>query len=220
MERLTLGKMQNPIRGFLHGGAAVATLVGFLFLIHRAWGNGPAIVGAVIFGGALLAMYTVSSLYHSIPWGERWKARLQRVDHSMIFLVVAGTFTPIAIAALDGAALVVSLTVIWSIAATGILLKSLLPEVKTWLSVTLQMLMGWSVLVFIPTVLDELGTAAVVLIAMGGLAYSLGMIIFTTKWPRLWDRGFSYHELFHVLVVTGSSLHFLVIFRYALPATL
>ena len=214
-----MGKMQNPIRGFLHGAAAAAAVVGLFILLSRAQGSGPAITGTLIFGSALLIMYTVSAMYHSIPWGEQWKARLQRVDHSMIFLVVAGTFTPIAIAALDGAWLVVALSVIWAIALAGILLKALLPNVKTWLSLTLQMLMGWSLLVWIPAINTQLGTAAVVLIGIGGLCYSVGVIIFTTKRPKLFPRSFSYHELFHVLVITGSTLHFLVIFWYAIPST-
>lgn len=219
MKRVTLGKMQNPIRGFLHGAAAAAAVVGLFVLLDRARGSGPAITGTLIFGGALLIMFTVSALYHSIPWGDQWKDRLQRVDHSMIFLVVAGTFTPIAIAALDGAWLVVGLSVIWAIALAGILLKALLPNVKTWLSLTLQMVMGWSLLVWIPAINTQLGTAAVVLIGIGGLCYSVGVIIFTTKRPRLFPRSFSYHELFHVLVITGSTLHFLVIFWYAIPST-
>jgi hemolysin III len=219
MKRVTLGKMQNPIRGFLHSAAAAAAVVGLFVLLNRAQGSGPAITGTLIFGGALLIMYTVSALYHSIPWGDQWKDRLQRVDHSMIFLVVAGTFTPIAIAALDGAWLVVALSVIWAIALAGILLKALLPNVKTWLSLTLQMVMGWSLLVWIPAIHTQLGTAAVVLIGIGGLCYSVGVIIFTTKRPRLFPRSFSYHELFHVLVITGSTLHFLVIFWYAIPST-
>ena len=219
MKRVTLGKMQNPIRGFLHGAAAVAAVAGLFVLLNRAQGSGPAVTGTLIFGGALLIMYTVSALYHSIPWGDQWKTRLQRVDHSMIFLVVAGTFTPIAIAALDGAWLVVALSVIWAIALAGILLKALLPNIKTWLSLTLQMVMGWSLLVWIPSINAQLGTAAVVLIGIGGLCYSVGVIIFTTKRPRLFVRSFSYHELFHVLVITGSTLHFLVIFWYAIPST-
>ena len=219
MKRVTLGRMQNPIRGFLHGAAAAAAVVGLFVLLNRAQGSGPAITGTLIFGGALLIMYTVSAVYHSIPWGDQWKTRLQRVDHSMIFLVVAGTFTPIAIAALDGAWLVVGLSVIWAIALAGILLKALLPNVKTWLSLTLQMVMGWSLLVWIPAINTQLGTAAVVLIGIGGFCYSVGVIIFTTKRPRLFPRSFSYHELFHVLVITGSTLHFLVIFWYAIPST-
>jgi hemolysin III len=220
MNRLTLGKMQNPIRGFLHGGAAVATLVGLILLVIRAWGSAAAIVGALVFGLALLMMYTVSSLYHSIPWGNDWKVRLQRIDHSMIYLVVAGTFTPIAIAALDGVALAVGLGLLWGIATTGVFLKSLLPSVKTWLSVTLQLAMGWIAIVWIPRIVDELGVGAVVLILLGGLCYTVGAVIFLTKWPRLVPRSFSYHELFHVLVVTASILHFMAIWIYAIPATL
>lgn len=218
MERLTLGKMQNPIRGFLHGGAAVATMVGLGFLVHRAWGSGPAMIAALVFGVALLAMYTISSLYHSVPWTQRAKEALQRIDHSMIFLVVAGTFTPVAIAALEGAALVTALGIVWTIAVTGIAIKAFMPHVRTWLSVTLQLLMGWSALIWLPQVFEVLGIGAVALIAAGGLAYTAGVVIFTTKRPKLFPRSFSYHELFHVLVVAGSSLHFAAIFRYAIPA--
>ena len=220
VDRLTLGKMQNPIRGFLHGGAAVATVVGLVFLIIRAWGSAAALAGALIFGVALLVMYIVSSLYHSIPWGQRWKTRLQRVDHSMIYLVVAGTFTPVAIAVLDGVSMAVSLSVLWGIAATGIVLKSLLPNVKTWLSVSLQLSMGWIAIAWVPLIVEELGWSAVVLILLGGLCYTAGAVIFLTKWPRLLPRSFSYHELFHVLVVTASALHFMAIWLYAIPATI
>ena len=220
MDRLTLGKMQNPIRGFLHGSAAVATLVGLVLLIVRAWGSAAALAGVLIFGLALLVMYTVSSLYHSIPWDKTWKTRLQRADHSMIYLVVAGTFTPIAIAALDGVSLAVSLTVLWGMAATGVFLKSLLPNVKTWLSVSLQLAMGWIAIAWAPRSVDELGWGAVVLILLGGLSYTVGAVIFLTKRPRLLPKSFSYHELFHVLVVTASALHFMAIWIYAIPATL
>jgi len=219
MERVTLGRMQNPIRGFLHGGGAIATAIGLWFLLDRAWGRGPAITGALVFGGALLIMFTVSSLYHSVPWDPMWKTRLRRVDHSMIFLVVAGTFTPIAIASLSGAALVTALSIVWAIAITGIALKSLLPNVKTGLSVTLQMVMGWSALIWMPWVWAELGTTAIALIALGGLSYTVGTVIYAVKRPVLLPRSFSYHELFHVLVIVGSSFHFFAILLYAIPAT-
>jgi hemolysin III len=154
-----------------------------------------------------------------VPWDPQWKIRLQRVDHSMIFLVVAGTFTPIAIASLDGVALVVALSVVWSIAITGILLKALMPEIKTSLSVTLQMVMGWSALIWMPWVWIELGPGAIALIVLGGLCYTVGTVIFTSKRPRLFPRTFSYHELFHVLVIAGSSFHFFAVLLYAIPAT-
>jgi hemolysin III len=219
MERLTLGRMQNPIRGLLHGSAALATAVGLVFLVDRAWGRLAAVIGAILFGGALLVMFTVSSLYHSVPWDPEVKRILQRVDHSMIFLVVAGTFTPIAIASLDGIPLVVSLTVVWGIAVIGIILKAVMPETKTWLSVTLQMVMGWSAVVWMPWVWTELGAGAIALIVLGGVCYTVGTVIFTAKRPRLFPRTFSYHELFHVLVIAGSGFHFFAILLYAIPAT-
>lgn len=220
MDRITLGKMQNPIRGFLHGAAAIATIIGLGFLLAQSWGNAPAIAGALIFGIALLTMYTISSLYHSIPWGADWKQRLQRVDHSMIYLVVAGTFTPIAIAALDGVELALGLALVWSLALVGILLKALLPNVNTYLSIGLQLLMGWLALVFIPDIYRELGIGAIVFIFLGGLSYTLGAVVFASKRPKLWRNAFSYHELFHVLVIAGSVLHFIAVFGYAIPATI
>ncbi len=219
MQRLTLGKMQNPVRGFLHGGAALASVIGLGFLLERAWTRPAAVAGALVFGVALLVMYTVSSLYHSIPWGELWKRRLQKLDHSMIYLVVAGTFTPIAIAALRGSALALGMTLVWVLALAGILLKALLPDVRTSLSITLQLIMGWLAVVWMPQIYSRLGLAAVLLIALGGLSYTAGAIVFAMRKPKLFPRLFSHHELFHVLVVAGSAFHFAVILIYAIPAT-
>lgn len=218
MERLTLGKMQNPIRGFLHGSAAVAAGVGLVILLDRAWGRVGAVIGAIVFGGALIAMYTVSTLYHSVPWKEHWKTRLQRIDHSMIFLVVAGTFTPIALASLEGTPLVIGMGVVWGIALTGILLKALMPRIGTHLSVTLQMIMGWSALIWFPWIWRELGVGAIALIVLGGACYVVGTVIYATRRPRLFPRTFSHHELFHVLVVAGSTFHFFAVLRYAIPS--
>ncbi|MFB3050750.1 MAG: hemolysin III family protein, partial [Acidimicrobiia bacterium] len=113
-----------------------------------------------------------------------------------------------------------SLSVLWGMAATGVNLKSLLPNVKTWLSVSLQLSMGWIAIAWVPRIVDELGLGAVVLILLGGLSYTVGAVIFLTKRPKLLPRSFSYHELFHVLVVTASALHFMAIWIYAIPATI
>jgi len=210
--------MQNPIRGFLHGGAAVATLAGTIYLVSRTWGNTAALVGTLVFGFALLVMYTVSTLYHSIPWGTDWKRRLQRVDHSMIYLVVAGTLTPIALAGLEGLSLWLCLGLVWGIALIGILLKLVLPGVSTGLSVTLQLVMGWTVILWLPQIWTNLGPGAIGFIAIGGLFYTVGTVFFMTKRPQLFPRTFSYHELFHVFVVLASVFHFLAVALYAVPA--
>lgn len=219
MERLTLGRMQNPVRGLLHGGAAVASVIGLGFLLARAWDRPVAVIGALVFGVTLLVMYTVSSLYHSVPWSAVWKRRLQKIDHAMIYLLVAGTFTPIALASLTGAGLALALSLVWALAIAGILLKVLLPGTKTGLSVTLQMVMGWLAVIWMPQIFSSLGLVATLLIALGGLAYTTGAIVFATSRPKLFPRVFSHHELFHALVVTGSTLHFVAILIYAIPAT-
>lgn len=215
---MTLGRMQNPVRGFLHGGAALAALAGTVYLAAATWGNTAALIGVLVFGSALLVMYTVSSLYHSVPWGERWKGRLQRIDHSMIYLVVAGTFTPIAIAALGGASLWWCLGLVWGIAVVGIVLKLTSEKVSTRLSMTLQLIMGWTVILWIPQIWTSLGARAILLIALGGLFYTAGTVMFAMKRPRLFPRSFSYHELFHVFVVLASVFHFTAVVRYAIPA--
>lgn len=218
MDRMTLGRMQNPIRGFLHGGAALAALIGTIYLVSQTRGNTAAMIGSFVFGIALLVMYTVSTLYHSVPWRAEWKRRLQRIDHSMIYLVVAGTFTPIAVAGLRGAATWWCLGLVWGIALVGITLKLGLPSTSTGLSVTLQLVMGWTVIFWIPQIWGSLGARAIVFIAVGGLFYTTGSVVFLTKWPKLFPRTFSYHELFHVLVVVASVFHFLAIALYAVPA--
>lgn len=220
MDRMTWGRMQNPIRGFLHGGAALAALAGTVYLVSRSWDDRSAVVGSLVFGGALLVMYTVSSIYHSVPWSIGWKRRLQRIDHSMIYLVVAGTFTPIALAGLEGAARWWCLGFVWTIAVLGITLKIALRTVATGLSVSLQLAMGWTVILWLPQIWESLGAGAIVFIAVGGLFYTSGTVIFMMKRPRLSPRTFSYHELFHVFVILASVFHFLAVALYAIPAAI
>jgi hemolysin III len=136
----------------------------------------------------------------------------------MIYLVVAATFTPIAVAGLDEPAVWWCLGLVWGIAIVGIVLKLTLPGVATGLSVTLQLTMGWTVIFWVGQIWETLGTFAIALIALGGLFYTVGVVLFLTKRPKLFPRAFSYHELFHVFVVLASTTHFLAVALYAVPA--
>src|SRR4030042_1439667 len=102
-DRVRLGKMTNPVRGFLHGTAAVTSIVGAALITVLARGGAGVRASLLVFGVSLVSLYTASCLYHSIPWGPAWKARMQRLDHSMIYVLVARPFTPIAWIALAGA---------------------------------------------------------------------------------------------------------------------
>ena len=217
LTRWTLGKMQNPVRGFLHGGAAVTSVVGTIFLIMRAphW---PARIAAVVFGLGLLGLFTTSSLYHSIPWREAGKLRMQRLDHSMIFVLIAASYTPIAVMILEGTWRWIALAVAWGIALVGILNRVFAPMDRHVFSFSLMLILGWlSVPIMFPLA-SRAGTTAVVLMAIGGGLYTVGMIFKVTRWPKLWPLVFSAHELFHLFVVAASAVHWTATYRYVLTA--
>jgi hemolysin III len=213
-DRLCLGRMQNPVRGFLHGMAAVLSLVGAGVLWREAHGDVGMQIALVVFAASLVSLYTVSSLYHSVPWQTEWKQRMQRVDHSMIFVLVAGTYTPIAMVVLHGWLLAAALAATWGITVVGIAQKVFWPHVGHWLSITLQVVQGWLALPFLGTVARTLPAGAFWLVVLGGLSYTIGMIFFVTRRPRLWPHVFSYHEVFHVFVCAGSALHYAAILGY------
>lgn len=208
--------MQNPVRGFLHGFAALLALLGTAMLLTRA----PSIesrVAFIVFGLGLVALYTTSSLYHSVPWRTVWKRRMQRMDHSMIFVLIAGTYTPISVVALEGTLSILSLAGAWGIAFVGIAQQVLFPRERNTFGIALMTTLGWLALFIMWPLASAVGVAAVAWFAAGGVLYTVGMVMLVTNRPRLWPRVFSYHEAFHVLVVAASVLHFTATLRYVAP---
>lgn len=218
MDRITLGRMQNPVRGFVHGAAAIAAAAGLVALLAVNPGGFGLTLSLAVYAGSLVALFTISSLYHSIPWSETWKRRMRRLDHSAIFLVVAGTFTPFAAVALEGAWRTASLTAVWAAGIVGIVIKLVEKRIRLSISVTIQSVMGWAAVIPMWQIGRKLGIDTVVLIGVGGLLYTVGMVMFLVKRPRLAPRIFSAHELFHVMVVAASSVHFYAIATRVLPA--
>ncbi len=218
--RVTLGKMQNPVRGFLHGLAAVVSVVGAVFLLMRGPAEFPRQFSLLVFALSLVALYTVSSLYHSIPWQRAWKERMQRLDHSMIYVLVAGTYTPIAVIVLDGWVRAATLGAAWGIVVIGVLQKAFMPHVGSWFSISMQTIQGWIGIFLIVPLAQRLPGTALFLGALGGILYTVGMILFVTRRPSLWPRVFSYHEVFHVFVVAGSAVHYAMTLVYVAPFTL
>jgi len=212
-QRLTWGRMQNPVRGFLHGSAAGASVVGAVMLWGRSarWTDQIALL---VFALSMIGLYTVSSLYHSVPWPQASKARMQRVDHSMIYVLIAGTYTPIAWIVLDGWVCAAALAVAWGIAVLGILQKVFLPRVAEGFAIAMAIVQGWLALPFLVPLAYRLPAPAVMLMALGGVLYTVGAVFLVTERPRLWPHVFSYHEAFHVCVVAGSAAHYVLMFAY------
>jgi hemolysin III len=215
-DRVRLGKMTNPVRGILHGTAAVAFLVAIIVLIAVTPGGVPRRIALVAFGLGLVGLFTVSSLYHSVPWRPAVKQWMQRVDHTMIYVLIAGTFTPIAAIVLDGWLRIATLVVQWGIVAVGATEKLTRPVPSRNLSIALQTTQGWLAMFLLWPLAGRLPWTALLLIGVGGLLYTVGMVFLVTNRPRLWPRVFSYHEVFHVFVVAAATLHFIVVARYVM----
>jgi len=213
-ERFALGKMQNPVRGFLHGSAAVASIIGGIVLLARSSGGFHRQVSLLVFALSMVGLFTVSSLYHSVPWRRAWKKRMQRVDHSMIYVLIAGTYTPLAGIVLDGWLRWAVLATVWGIAVAGILQKAFLPKVPDGISIAMQATQGWLALPLFVPLGFRLPWPALLLMGLGGILYTVGMVFLVTERPRLWPRVFSYHEAFHVCVVAGCAMHFAVTLQY------
>lgn len=217
MERVTLGRMQNPVRGVLHGTAALAGMAGLMALLRRTPEAAETALAGVIFAASLTGMFTVSCLYHSVPWSPRWKTRMQRLDHAMIFLAVAGTYTPIGVAVLEGRWRSLSLAAVWAASLVGIILKFRLRDVNLRLSVTIQATLGAVTLIPMIGISSRFDLAALALAVVGSLAYTAGLVVFVRRRPDPIPHLFGFHETFHVLVVIGSASHFLLMLWYIVP---
>jgi len=215
--RATLGRMQNPIRGLLHGTSALLSVVGTAALWSRAHGDMFERGALLVFGLSLVCLFSVSSLYHAVPWSRVWKGRMQRIDHAMIYVLIAGTFTPMTLIVLDGGLRLAILALVWGIAAVGTAQKYWWPQLSDRYSLALQVAQGWLAVPLLAPIADRLGTPALSLLVLGGLLYMLGMLAYAFQRPRLWPRVFSYHEVFHVFVVAGSAVHFAMTFAYIAP---
>jgi hemolysin III len=214
-ERIRLGKMHHPVRGFLHGTAAVLSVVGAVLLTvvpveNTAWQR----LSLLAFGLSLVALYSVSALYHSVPWRAMWKRRMQRLDHTMIHVLVAGTYTPIAFIVLDGWLRWATLGVQWGIVLWGAIQQFAIRQPSQVLSIALQTTQGWFALALLWPLASRLPWTAILLITLGGVFYTVGMVLMVIGRPRLWPQVFSSHEVFHVLVVAGSSVHFAAVAGY------
>jgi len=177
-----------------------------------------AYVGGTVFAASLIALYTTSATYHTIPWGVRMRGLMKRLDHSMIFIVIAGSYTPFCLLAASTTWGVAILAIVWSIAACGVVLKMAWPGAPRWLGVGLYIATGWVALVAATEIAEWFALVPLALLAGGGVLYTLGAIIYATRRPDPFPTVFGYHEVFHVLVIAGSVLHFTLVAGYLMGA--
>ncbi len=215
-----MGQMPVPkprLRGVSHQWAFFCALVAGLVLVTIA-PNASARTAAAIYAASLAAMFGTSALYHRLDWRPRARRWMRRLDHSMIFVLVAGTYTPFAALVLGETLGTVLLAIAWSGALGGVILQLAWTDSPRWLDALVYIGLGWVSVIAMPQLLDRAGVGAVVLLALGGLFYSAGAIVYARKRPDPSPAVFGYHEIFHVLVIAAAIAHYVAIAAYALPA--
>jgi hemolysin III len=205
--------VKPSLRGVSHQYAFCVALAAGAALVVLARG-GEARVAALVYALSLSAMFGASALYHRIDWSPRPAAWLRRLDHSMIFVLVAGTYTPFAVLVLAPALGWTVLAVVWGGALVGIVISLLWIDAPRWLTALLYVALGWVSIVVMPQLWDRAGVLAVALLATGGLLYTAGAVVYARRRPDPVPRVFGYHEVFHVLVIAAAAVHFAAVALY------
>lgn len=198
------------LRGVLHLVAAFAAAAGTAWLLVEA-SSARAYVGAAIFGASLILLYSTSATYHRVWWPAGLRGIIKRLDHAMIFVLIAGTYTPFCLIVAGNAWGISILSVVWGIAGGGILVKMAWPHAPRWFGVLWYVMLGWTALVAGPQLFHWFGPLPLSLLGLGGLLYTIGGIVYALGRPDPWPRVFGYHEIFHAFTVGGSAVHFAIV---------
>jgi hemolysin III len=212
---LDLGKPR--LRGVSHQWAFYVSLALGAALVAAAEAGQPRLAAAV-YALSVAALFGTSALYHRITWASQAARRwMKRLDHSMIFFLIAGTYTPFALLVLDGTLATVILVVVWTGALAGSVMKLVWIDAPKALVAILYLALGWVAVAAFPTMLDELGITGTVLVAVGGLLYTAGALVYALQRPNPAPTVFGYHEVFHALVILAAALQYAVIAFYVIP---
>ncbi|GBR77105.1 hemolysin III family protein [Candidatus Termititenax persephonae] len=206
--------LKEPLNGLLHLFGAVLAIPATILLIVKSGGHALNIVAFSLYGFTLFMLYFWSTMYHWLPQNAGGKNQVfRKFDHLSIYALIAGTYTPFCLITLDGAWGWGLFGAVWGLAVAGIALQSVFINLPRWLTTTVYVLMGWLIVVAIKPLLVSLDARALPFLIGGGVVYSVGGVVYTLKKPNL-GKYFGFHELWHIMVLAGSVLHFLAMLLY------
>jgi hemolysin III len=215
----TLRLTKPRLRGVSHQWAFFVSVAIGAALVVAAPAGEPRLAAA-IYALSVAALFGTSALYHRITWASHAARRwMRRLDHSMIFFLIAGTYTPFALLALEGDLATVILIVVWAGALAGIFMKLLWIDAPKALVAVTYIMLGWVAVAAFPDLIERLGVAATTLVAVGGLLYTLGALVYAFQRPNPAPTVFGYHEVFHALVILAAALQYAVIAFYVMPGS-
>jgi len=204
------------LRGVFHQWAAVVAVpLGIALGLQAKTGRGT--LSAALFAASVVLMFTASGLYHRPTWTPVWRSWLRRLDHAGIYLLIAGTYTPIGLIVLRDDWRDVVLAVVWSGAAAALVLKFVWPTAPKWTAAVAGVSLGWVGVVVFPQLISRAGLTCGLLVLAGGLCYTVGAVVYSFKFPNPRPAVFGYHELFHVLVIAAVAFQYAAIAFFVVP---
>lgn len=209
-------KLRDPVSGLTHFFGLLISIAGLVILVYLAAKRATPwhIVSFSIFGASLILLYGASSLYHLLPLSEKGIRILRKIDHMMIFVLIAGTYTPVCLVPLRGPWGWSLFGSVWGIALIGMILKIVWLDAPRWFSTCVYVLMGWLVVIAFLPLARSMPPAGLEWLAAGGVLYTVGAVIYGTKRPRISLKWFGFHEIFHLFVLCGSFAHFWLMLKY------
>lgn len=218
-DRTLLCDPKSVTSGIMHYGGVLLSVLGLVLLYMRcaSLGAPPMYYAAFsVYGAALILLYGASGTYHTFHISDKVHRTLKKIDHCMVYVLVAGSYTPICLIALRGWVGWTLIGIVWGLALGGIILKVAWIDAPRWLSSLTYILMGWVVVFAIVPVYHSMALAGIVWLVVGGIIYTIGGVFYALKIPRINTRYFGAHEFFHILVLLGSACHYVVMYFYVL----
>jgi len=210
-------KMKEPVNTWTHLVTFIAAIAGLAFFILVTKGNLPKLIAMTIYGISVVILYGASSIYHWVRTTPRKVLMLKKIDHVSIYFLIAGSYTPVLFYGLTGAWKWSMLIAVWTLAIAGMLLKIWFIHAPRYISTAFYVMLGWIALVPFVQLIKNLPAGAIMMMFGGGVAYTVGAVIYATKCFNFWPNRFGFHEIFHLFIVVGTVTHFVMMTLYFLP---
>jgi hemolysin III len=207
-------RAKEPFNSYSHMLGVLLSIVGLVALVVESRGDPWQVVGFSIYGASLILLYSASTIYHWLHLSPRGNDFLRRLDHVAIFILIAGSYTPVCLVTLRGGWGWSLFGVVWSVALAGTVLKLFFKHLPAWATVTLYVGMGWLAVIAIDPLVRSFPATGLMWLLAGGLAYTAGALIYALERPDPFPEVFGHHEIFHIFVLAGSLLHFVFMARY------
>jgi hemolysin III len=209
-----LSKLREPVNGLTHLFAALAAGIGLIVLILLGWQSLSKLISLSVYGVSLILLFSASAAYHMVPVNPRALEIFRKLDHSAIYLLIAGTYTPFCVVMFSGFWKWGLLAIIWSLAVIGIGVKIFIIRAPRWLTAGVYVAMGWLCVAAIGEMLRVLPAGALAWLVAGGVIYTLGALVYITKKLDFIPGKFGFHEVWHIFVILGATAHYIAIAAY------